>query len=257
MKKETKPSRSSFNNWFGMLQMLFFPVSVIILALTLKGVSKISEKAPLKKELEVNQSSFNESQDRDYVDWKRVRSAIEHENTLVHYRLTWFSSLQTFLFAAFGVILGLVFKDPSRTLEASEFEFDYILVALIVIFVIIFLGMSTSVAIWRALLDARRQIRNLDCWWHEDNRSRLVNENYWSRLTKRYQRESVRVKKLAKHPLLQISESKFWIGGPIGRFFNYLISSYCIPCYFFLGWLVFLVVWVWLLINVVHIHVHR
>jgi len=31
---------------------------------------------------------FDEFKDRSLADWKRVRSAIEHENTLVNHRLT-------------------------------------------------------------------------------------------------------------------------------------------------------------------------
>lgn len=48
---------------------------------------------------------FNEASAADVTAWKLARSVIEHENTLVHYRLTWFFSSQGFLVAAFFIIL--------------------------------------------------------------------------------------------------------------------------------------------------------
>ena len=37
--------------------------------------------------------------------WKLVRSAIEHENTLINYRISWLLATQLFLFAVFSSIL--------------------------------------------------------------------------------------------------------------------------------------------------------
>jgi hypothetical protein len=38
------------------------------------------------------------------AQWKLVRSAIEHENTLVSHRVSWFLATQLFLFAGFSSI---------------------------------------------------------------------------------------------------------------------------------------------------------
>jgi hypothetical protein len=59
---------------------------------------------------------FIEFEDRDYCDWKRLRTAIEHENHLINHRLTWLFSSQTFLIAAAGLVLGAWLQkdfDPS------------------------------------------------------------------------------------------------------------------------------------------------
>ncbi|CAE6713977.1 hypothetical protein [Paraburkholderia haematera] len=63
-----------------------------------------------------NSRTFNEFSSPHIVAWKLARSAIEHENSLVNHRMTWFLLSQAFLFSAFvGVFIGP--KDP-----ASEFE---------------------------------------------------------------------------------------------------------------------------------------
>ncbi|MEM9978375.1 MAG: hypothetical protein AAF808_12185 [Cyanobacteria bacterium P01_D01_bin.2] len=49
--------------------------------------------------------SFNEFENREYADWKRIRSAVEHENALINYRQTWLLTSQAFLLTAFGSLL--------------------------------------------------------------------------------------------------------------------------------------------------------
>ena len=39
--------------------------------------------------LEPKDDKWDEFHDREIVDWKRVRSALEHENLLTNHRLTW------------------------------------------------------------------------------------------------------------------------------------------------------------------------
>jgi hypothetical protein len=48
-------------------------------------------------------NDWTEFNDPEIVDWKRVRSAIEHENDLTNHRFTWLMASQGFLFAAFGL----------------------------------------------------------------------------------------------------------------------------------------------------------
>jgi hypothetical protein len=54
---------------------------------------------------------FDEFKDRDFADWKRVRSSIEHENSLVNHRLSWLFASQAFLYAAFAVVFN-AWKNP-------------------------------------------------------------------------------------------------------------------------------------------------
>jgi len=56
-----------------------------------------------KKMSEHGVGGWDEFHDAEIVDWKRVRSAIEHENELTNHRLTWMLNSQAFLFAAFAL----------------------------------------------------------------------------------------------------------------------------------------------------------
>jgi len=67
--------------------------------------------------LPTDHENWDEFHDVDVVNWKRVRSALEHENLLVNHRLTWLLSSQAFLFAAFAIIFQESAKndvDPNR-----------------------------------------------------------------------------------------------------------------------------------------------
>lgn len=44
--------------------------------------------------LQPEDENWDEFHDVDIVNWKRVRSALEHENLLVNHRLTWLLSSQ-------------------------------------------------------------------------------------------------------------------------------------------------------------------
>lgn len=50
-------------------------------------------------------SSFQDFSAPDIVAWKLARSAIEHENSLVNQRMTWFLTGQAFLMTAFFLIV--------------------------------------------------------------------------------------------------------------------------------------------------------
>ena len=49
-------------------------------------------------------TSFCDNSAPDIVAWKLARSAIEHENSLVNHRMTWFVASQAFLFSAFVLL---------------------------------------------------------------------------------------------------------------------------------------------------------
>lgn len=48
--------------------------------------------------------SENEYSNRDLINWRRVRSIIEHENHLINHRITWLLLSQAGLLAAFSTI---------------------------------------------------------------------------------------------------------------------------------------------------------
>lgn len=90
-------------------------------------------------------AEWSESQDRYFHDWKRVRSAIEHENNLVNHRLTWLFLAQGGLFTAFFSSSG----------EATGF---------IRICVAVF-GMFICGFIFVPLREADKALVGLNDWW--------------------------------------------------------------------------------------------
>jgi hypothetical protein len=41
---------------------------------------------------------FDEFKDEELVNWRRIRTSVEHENILINHRLSWLFSSQAFLF---------------------------------------------------------------------------------------------------------------------------------------------------------------
>jgi hypothetical protein len=108
-------------------------------------------------------AQWTEFSDHAIVNWKRVRSAIEHENMLVNHRLTWLFASQAFLFTAFT----LAFNAWSNPTTANREQFPFVLG------IIEFVGFGTALLIWRGLFAAEKQLNRLDRWWHSSNRDDL------------------------------------------------------------------------------------
>lgn len=100
---------------------------------------------------------WDEFHDPEIVDWKRVRSAIEHENELTNHRLTWLLTSQAFLFAAFA----LVFQASTKTDVKDELRpfYQYILAGFAVT------GLFACAYLSLGLLAAQRQHERLEAWW--------------------------------------------------------------------------------------------
>lgn len=125
---------------------------------------------------------FDEFKNREYADWKRVRAAIEHENTVINHRLTWFFTLQGILIASVGFVL----KDL-RAAGRPDFGLVFIL------FLSAGIGLLLCLTIYTILRDARHQIDQLDRWWYKkwdqsitrmgedypSKRSQLVDESWY------------------------------------------------------------------------------
>ena len=94
---------------------------------------------------------WSEFEDRDFSDWKRVRSAIEHENNLVNHRLTWLFLAQGGLFAAFSSLSG----DNQPHEEVTGF---------IRVCVAVF-GMFICGFMFVPLREADRALVSLNDWW--------------------------------------------------------------------------------------------
>ena len=125
---------------------------------------------------------WNEGQTAE--DWKRVRSAMEHENSLINHRLTWWLSSQGGLLVVTGLIFPHILSDvgaPSQTSEpafrimalifprilrhvdarpqTSELSFQ------IMILILMHIGILTSLFFWRAVRAAQKAHWELEEWW--------------------------------------------------------------------------------------------
>jgi hypothetical protein len=177
---------------------------------------------------------FDEFKDKDYADWKRVRAAIEHENTLVNHRLNWLFSSQAFLFTAFTVLFNTwknsATVQPGLTNSTTEiatknqFLFLLILVALIGFFICLF--------IQRGLNAAEDHLQDLDKWWYREFDNSIPGGlSEWSNREKR--KELMNLQR-PKHPPLQ-----GWAGRNWSRWFNYSVT----PVLFLTAWfLIFLLI---------------
>jgi hypothetical protein len=103
-----------------------------------------------------DEKEFDEFKDRFVSDWKRARQAIEHEDNLIHYRLTWLwtSSLALFtpLVWSFTYYGGI--QDPQVKDLIS-----------VVLYLIPPIGILLSIAVWSGVRAAQKQIRVVDTWW--------------------------------------------------------------------------------------------
>lgn len=100
---------------------------------------------------------FDESKDRAYADWKRVRFAIEHENNLMNQRLTWLFTSQAFLFSAFALILAAFLK--------GDIEPDLAPYISLMLAVLATTGGYICLPVAVLLIAAVRQLRTLTTWW--------------------------------------------------------------------------------------------
>jgi hypothetical protein len=88
--------------------------------------------------------------------WKLVRSAIEHENTLKSHRVTWFLATQLFLVTGFSSIFVEAIKNNSLFMSLKVYA---------ALFIIVFLGIYACVLAWANLNAAEKSIARLHVWW--------------------------------------------------------------------------------------------
>lgn len=168
------------------------------------------------QQLDEKDEKLDEFHDPEIVDWKRVRAAIEHENTLTNYRLIWFLTSQGFLFSAFAAVFQALVK--SNAPSATQ-NFELIVTALI--WMIPILGICVCVYLWVHLHAAQTQHNELHKWWIKKYGEKTGFDN------KGYPR---------KHPT--ICGDKF--GGKVMTSITKKLAPHFFPLIFALGWFVIL-----------------
>ena len=164
------------------------------------------------------ETAWDEFHDDEIADWKRCRSAIEHENTLVNHRLSWLFASQSFLFASFGVIWN-AWKNPSGTNSVPAQT------SIVFLLIIAISGIVVCTSIQQSLLGAEKQIIHIDRWWYlmgaHQSGERYKDNN---------ERNRLRANRDRNHPPIQ---------GDIhieGNFFTRVLSFTFLPNWFNAVW---------------------
>ena len=152
---------------------------------------------------------YDEFKDKETVDWKRVRAAIEHENTLVNHRLTWLLTSQALLFGGFG----LIFQDEKKLND------HYYLAFLVII---CFVGIVVSLKTYIDIEMAGRQLSELDRWWHKTYAPQEYNKA--SNYDFNTRQKAITIMS-SKHPPIQGRNQKnFWIDRTLKMEIIFIIS---------------------------------
>ncbi|MGD1853936.1 MAG: hypothetical protein ACFB2W_06750 [Leptolyngbyaceae cyanobacterium] len=170
--------------------------------------------------------SLNRAEEREYEDWKRIRSAIEHENTLVNYRQTWLLTSQAFLLTAFGSLL--IASDPNQ----ANNDFSVLLKIIPIV------GLFVCALLQRSLNAAEDHIMELEQWWYyklslKQNTCVTRKGNNWKNFSWRNKEERTELinHHIADHPPIQ-----GWTGYGFTRFFHYPVT----PVLFIVLWFIIL-----------------
>jgi len=102
-------------------------------------------------------TEWDEFKDSEIVDWKRIRTSIEHENLLTNHRFTWLLTSQGFLVTAFLVIWQSSLRVGIT--QDERMPFLWILSA------ISFLAFFMSIHLSLGLLAAHEHHKRLQAWW--------------------------------------------------------------------------------------------
>lgn len=124
-----------------------------------------TERTPRTVSIPPGGSTEARNFDQAVDDWKRIRSSIEFENTLINHRQTWHASIQLVLATAFVVVFSSVLKDGSPA--GRQPESGYSVPATLALIVIPMMGILVSSFIHSAIDAASKQIKNLESWWFD------------------------------------------------------------------------------------------
>ncbi|MEI6343500.1 MAG: hypothetical protein WCR07_16215 [Verrucomicrobiota bacterium] len=111
--------------------------------------------------MEGQQEGWGESGDVSFADYKRVRSQIEHEDTLINHRMTWLVTCHAFMFGGFALTISAISKGGI----VSDVNVDADRLAYAMFTVLPVFGLAVC-GITLVLVDAALcQIRDLHEWW--------------------------------------------------------------------------------------------
>jgi len=102
-------------------------------------------------------ADWDEFHDSEIVDWKRIRTSVEHENTLTNHRVTWLLTSQGFLLAAFALVFQASTK--SDVTPQTQPYYKFIMAALALT------GILASAYLRLGLRAAQIQHDRLRDWW--------------------------------------------------------------------------------------------
>jgi hypothetical protein len=105
-------------------------------------------------------ASPEEFQDKECKDWKRIRSVIEHENSLINYRLTWLIVPQGFLIQVFSNVLNTLFSKEHPVTKEFSVVLYFLLTA------ISFLLVVFCYLILNSIKAAEDYLMEIDQWWY-------------------------------------------------------------------------------------------
>jgi hypothetical protein len=151
---------------------------------------------------------WDEFHDLGIVNWKRIRSSIEHENTLVNHRVGWLLTSQLFLFGAFAAVFNAALN---KDVLATSLHVQVFLVAVSCVAITICLFVTVS------LDAAHRQMGLLEDWWIRHHLKGIRN-----------QRSLRNVKKLTDHPP---------INGMFDQWLYHVFGTRLLPLPILAGWL--------------------
>jgi hypothetical protein len=135
-----------------------------------------------------DQSSKDKSKERDVENWKRVRTAIEHENTLVNQRLTWLFASQALLLSGFGLIfVAFLNVELAASVHIPPVSTYVPLVPYVSIILIVLAetGMYICLVVGVSLRAAFDQLCILTEWWNDTCKDKLSHPELHNFLAKK------------------------------------------------------------------------
>ncbi|WP_434686944.1 hypothetical protein [Pseudanabaena minima] len=145
-------------------------------------------------------ASFEKADYKEYEDWKRIRSVIEHENNLINYRQTWLILPQGFLISGF---IQLLFNSIDKHIPNMFFLVIACIPILLIFFCVIMINSINA---------AENHLEQLDRWWYLQLEPKGKRDEYYKDLNKdlekfcwkdKKERDELVISYIDKHPPLQ------------------------------------------------------
>jgi hypothetical protein len=107
-------------------------------------------------------SQWHELTDQTLAIWKQIRSQIQHEDSLIHWRMTWLFTADAFLLTAFFAVFNQIstaLLSPNNLTSASVvfLQFNILVISLI--------GAVISILIWTSIREGLKQLAAISQYW--------------------------------------------------------------------------------------------